>query len=89
MFQEKKLCDDGAYATWAEQLREGDQQVDGEDKEFAHGRERYYDRHLVPFYSAIHNCDFTTPQPTRSVFRSPQTVRSERQTRFAKDSGAR
>jgi hypothetical protein len=27
----------GAYATWAEQLREGDKQVDGEDGEFAHG----------------------------------------------------
>ena len=23
--------------TWAEQLRDGDQQVDGEDEEFAHG----------------------------------------------------
>jgi hypothetical protein len=27
----------GAYATWAEQLREGDQPVDGEDESFAHG----------------------------------------------------
>ncbi len=37
MFEQKRLCGDGAYATWAEQLREGDQQVDGEDEEFAHG----------------------------------------------------
>jgi hypothetical protein len=27
-------------ATWAHQLREGDQQVDGEDQDFAHGANR-------------------------------------------------
>jgi hypothetical protein len=37
MFEQKRLCGDGAHATWTEQLREGDQQVDGEDEEFAHG----------------------------------------------------
>jgi hypothetical protein len=37
MFELARLCGDGAYATWAEQLREGEQQVDGEDEEFAHG----------------------------------------------------
>ena len=40
MFEQKRLCGDGTYATWAEQLREGDQQVDGEDEEFAHGANR-------------------------------------------------
>ncbi len=37
MFEQKRLRGDGAYATWAAQFREGDQQVDGEDEEFAHG----------------------------------------------------
>jgi len=37
MFEQNRLRGDGAYATWAEQLGEGDQQVDGEDEEFAHG----------------------------------------------------
>ena len=37
MFEQKRLRGDGAYPTWAEQLREGNQQVDCEDEEFAHG----------------------------------------------------
>ena len=37
MLEQQGFCGDGAYATWAEQLREGDQQVNGEDEEFAHG----------------------------------------------------
>jgi hypothetical protein len=37
MFERKRLRGNGAYATRAEQLHEGDQQVDGEDEEFAHG----------------------------------------------------
>ena len=37
MLEQQGLCGDGTYATWAEQLREGDQQVDGEDEQFAHG----------------------------------------------------
>ena len=37
MFEQKRLRGDGPHATWAEQLCEGDQQVDGEDEEFAHG----------------------------------------------------
>jgi hypothetical protein len=37
MFEQKGLRGDGAYATWAEQLRDGDQQVDDEDEEFARG----------------------------------------------------
>ena len=35
MLEQKRLCRDGAYTTWADQLREGDQQVDGEEEEFA------------------------------------------------------
>ena len=31
MFEQKRLCGDGSHATWAEEPREGDQQVDGED----------------------------------------------------------
>ena len=38
MLEQQRFCGDGTYATRAEQLREGDQQVDGEDEEFAHGR---------------------------------------------------
>src|ERR1700682_1931169 len=37
MFEQKRLCGHGAYATGAEQLRECDQQVDGEEEEVAHG----------------------------------------------------
>ncbi len=40
MFEQKRLRCDGGYATWAEHLREGDQQVDGEDEEFARGANR-------------------------------------------------
>ena len=40
MLEQKRLCGDCAYTTWAEQLREGDQQVDGEDQDFAHGANR-------------------------------------------------
>jgi hypothetical protein len=36
MFEQKRLSGDGAHATWAEQLGERDEQVDGEDEEFAH-----------------------------------------------------
>jgi hypothetical protein len=36
MFEQKRLCGDGAYAARAEQLCAGDQQVDGEDDEIAH-----------------------------------------------------
>ena len=34
---EDRLCSYGAYTARAEQLRDGDQQVDDEDEEFAHG----------------------------------------------------
>ena len=36
MPEHQGLCGDGTYATWAQQLREGDQQVDGQDEEVAH-----------------------------------------------------
>jgi hypothetical protein len=37
MFEQKRLCGDGAYTTWAEQLREDDEEVDGEGEAIAHG----------------------------------------------------
>ena len=37
MFEQKRLCGDGADATGAKELRDGDQQVDGEDQDFTHG----------------------------------------------------
>jgi hypothetical protein len=37
MFEQKGLCGDGAYTAWAEQRREGDEEVDSEDDEFAQG----------------------------------------------------
>jgi len=37
VLQHQGLCGDGTYTTWAEQLREGNHQMDGEDEEFAHG----------------------------------------------------
>lgn len=36
MFEQKRLCGDGACAARAEQLCAGDQQVDGQDDEIAH-----------------------------------------------------
>ena len=36
MLKPKRLCGYGAYTTRAEQLREGYQEVDEEDEEFAH-----------------------------------------------------
>jgi hypothetical protein len=40
MLEQERLCGDGTYTTRAEQLREGDQQVDGEGEEIAHGVNR-------------------------------------------------
>ena len=37
MLEQKRLCGDRSYTTWAEKLREGYEQVNGEDEEFAHG----------------------------------------------------
>jgi hypothetical protein len=36
MLKQKRFCGYGAYTAWAEQLREGYQEVDEEDEEFAH-----------------------------------------------------
>jgi|SRR5258706_6187022 len=38
MFEQQRFCGDGACATWAQQLREGGEQVGGEDQKFAHKR---------------------------------------------------
>jgi hypothetical protein len=38
LFEKSRLCSDGSYTTWAQQLRKGDKQVNGENEEFAHGR---------------------------------------------------
>ena len=40
MFEQQRLCGDGAYATGAKELRERDDQVDGEDEDVAHGANR-------------------------------------------------
>ena len=37
MFEQQRLCRYGARASRAEQRRDGDQQVNGEDEDFAHG----------------------------------------------------
>ena len=36
MLEHQGFCGDGTYATRAEQAREGDEEVDGEEEEFAH-----------------------------------------------------
>ena len=36
MLDQKRLCGNGANAIWSEQLRQGDQQANGEDEECAH-----------------------------------------------------
>jgi hypothetical protein len=40
MLEQKRLCGDGAYTTWADQFRERAEQMDGEDEEFAHRANR-------------------------------------------------
>jgi hypothetical protein len=40
MFEEKRFRGEGAYATWAEQRRERDEQVDGQDEQISHGANR-------------------------------------------------
>ena len=37
MLEQQRFCHDGAQATGAQEFHQGDQQVDGEDEEFAHG----------------------------------------------------
>ena len=36
MFEQKRLCGDGSYATGPKELRESDQQVEGKDYEIAY-----------------------------------------------------
>lgn len=36
MAKRHRVSGDDPYTTWAEQLREGDKQMNGEDEEFAH-----------------------------------------------------
>jgi hypothetical protein len=36
VLQQQRLCGDGTDATWAEQPREANEEVDREDEEFAH-----------------------------------------------------
>jgi hypothetical protein len=38
MLEQQRFCHDGAQATGAHEFQEGDQQMDGEDEEVAHGR---------------------------------------------------
>ena len=40
MLEQQRLCHDGTQATGAQEFRDGDQKVDGEDEEFAHGTNR-------------------------------------------------
>jgi len=40
MLQQQRFRSDGTHATGAQEFHEGDQQVDGEDEEFAHGTNR-------------------------------------------------
>jgi methylmalonyl-CoA mutase cobalamin-binding domain/chain len=76
MFKQKRLCGYGAYTTWAEQLRDGDQQVDGEDQDFAHGANRSMTasarktaphRRIPPYYEfATHRLSDGKGRPRRS-----------------------
>jgi hypothetical protein len=38
MLQQQRLRSDGAHATWADEFHKGDQQVDGENEDVAHGQ---------------------------------------------------
>ena len=63
VLQQQGLCGDGTDTTWTEQLREGDEEVDEEDGEFAHGANRTMatiprktaPRRWIPSY-----CEFAT-----------------------------
>jgi hypothetical protein len=57
------LCDDGADATWTEQLCERDQQMDGKDQEVAHGANRIMAAHVcktIPNWRIPSYCEFAT-----------------------------
>ena len=68
MLQQQRLRSDGTYATRAKEFHEGDQQVDGENEEVAHGANRIITtiaRKTAPhgripsYYEfATHNCFF-------------------------------
>jgi hypothetical protein len=43
MLQQQRLRSEGACTTWPEEFHKGDQQVDGEKEEVAHGAKPYHD----------------------------------------------
>jgi hypothetical protein len=74
MFEQKRLCGDRAYATGAEQLREGHQNVDREDEEFAHGTNATMiasTRKTAPHSRIPSYCEFATHRHGNRQRRSP------------------
>jgi GTP-dependent phosphoenolpyruvate carboxykinase len=63
MLEHQGLCGDGTYTTWTEQLREDNEEVDGEDEEFAHGANRTMTanaRKTAPHRRIPSYCEFAT-----------------------------
>jgi hypothetical protein len=63
ILDQTRLCHDGAQATGAQQFEKGDQQVDGEDEEFAHGANRTITakaRKTPPHRRIPSYCEFAT-----------------------------
>jgi len=70
MLEQKRLCGDGAYTTWADQFREHDEQMDGEDEEFAHGANRTKTvsmRKTAPHRRIRSYYEFATDRPPSSA----------------------
>ncbi len=66
MFEQMRLRGKVAYAPWAEQLGQGDQQVDGEEEEFAHRRNATMTastRKAAPRRRIPSDCEFATQRP--------------------------
>jgi hypothetical protein len=63
MLQQQRLRSDGAHATWADEFHKGDQQVDGENEDAAHGANRTMTanaRKTAPHRRIPSYCDFAT-----------------------------
>lgn len=65
MLQQQRPRGNGAHATWADEFQNGDQQVDGENEEVAHGANRTMTtnaRKAAPYRRIPSYCEFATGQ---------------------------
>ena len=79
MFEQKGFCGDGTDTTWAEQLCDGDQQVDGQDEEVAHAAHRSMTatgRQTAPHGRIPSYFEFAIDSPSAGVSRPLAVSRS-------------